>query len=80
MHFVLRGYALTQTTTNEQIVLHYKRAEAALKVGESQTAAAEFKEILKLDPGNAEASANLGVIEPTNREIFRRLSSSLPMR
>jgi tetratricopeptide (TPR) repeat protein len=59
---VLRGYALTQTTTNEQIAIHYKRAEAALKVGESQTAAAEFKEILKLDPANAEASANLGVM------------------
>ena len=56
------GYAFPQTTTNEQIVLHYKRAEAALRVGESQTAAAEFKEILNLDPGNAEASANLGVI------------------
>ena len=59
---LLCGYGMTQTTTNEQIVLHYKRAEAALRVGESQTAAAEFKEILKLDPGNAEASANLGVI------------------
>ena len=60
--FLSSGYAFTQPTTNEQIVLHYKRAEAALRVGESQTAAAEFKEILKLDPGNAEASANLGVI------------------
>ena len=59
---LLCGYGMTQTTTNEQIVLHYKQAEAALRVGESQTAAAEFKEILKLDPGNAEASANLGVI------------------
>ena len=59
---LLCGYGMTQTTTNEQILLHYKRAEAALRIGESQTAAAEFKEILKLDPGNAEASANLGVI------------------
>ena len=58
---LLHGSSLAQTA-NEQVVLHYKRAEAALKAGESQTAAAEFKEILKLDPGNAEASANLGVI------------------
>ena len=59
---LLHGHALAQTTTNEQIALHYKQAEAALKAGEPQTAAAEFREILKLDPGNAEASANLGVI------------------
>lgn len=59
---LLCSYALTQTTTNEQIVLHYKRAEAALRAGDSQTAATEFKEILKLDPGSAQASANLGVI------------------
>ena len=72
---LLRGYALTQTT-NEQIILHYKRAEAALRAGDSQVASTEFKEILKLDPGNAEASANLGVIEyrhgdlPKAKQLF----------
>jgi tetratricopeptide (TPR) repeat protein len=58
---LLHGSAPAQTA-KEQVVLHYKQAEAALRAGDSQTAAVEFRKILKLDPGNAEASANLGVI------------------
>lgn len=56
------GHAMTQNTAMEGITVHYKRAEAALETGHPDTAAAEFREILKLDPGNAEALANLGVI------------------
>ena len=59
--FLLYGSASAQTA-KEQVILHYKQAEVALKAGDSQTATAEFKKILELDPGNAEASANLGVL------------------
>jgi tetratricopeptide (TPR) repeat protein len=58
----LCGYALAQNSGKEELMVHYRRAEEALRTGHSDTAAAEFKEILKLDPGNPEASANLGVI------------------
>ena len=58
----LCDHGLAQNTAKEEIMVHYKRAEAALEAGHPETAAAEFKEILQLDPGNAEASANLGVI------------------
>src|ERR1700744_3745099 len=56
------GFALAQNSVKAEIMVHYRRAEAALKTGHPDTAAAEFTEILKLDPGNPEASANLGVI------------------
>jgi tetratricopeptide (TPR) repeat protein len=58
----LCGHAVAQNTAKDEIMAHYKRAEAALEAGQPETAAAEFKNILKVDPGNAEASANLGVI------------------
>jgi tetratricopeptide (TPR) repeat protein len=56
------GHAMTQNTAREGIPVHYKRAEAALRDGHPAIAAAEFREILTLDPGNAEAQANLGVM------------------
>jgi tetratricopeptide (TPR) repeat protein len=55
-------HAMTQNTAKEGITVHYKRAEAALRDGHPAIAAAEFREILKLDAGNAEAQANLGVM------------------
>ena len=58
----LCGQAQTQNNTKAEIIVHYKRAETALETGHPDSAAAEFKEILKLDPSNAQASANLGVI------------------
>lgn len=57
------GIGWTQNTdVRSAIVAHYKRAEAALASGQAETAATEFHEILKLDPANSEAYANLGVI------------------
>ena len=58
----LCGQAQTQNNTKAEIIVHYKRAETALETGHPDSAAAEFEEILKLDPSNAQASANLGVI------------------
>src|SRR5664279_2644125 len=51
-----------QTTNQQQIQSHYQRAEEALKANHSQEASNEFREILRIDPRNAEAYANLGQI------------------
>ena len=58
----LAGSLAAQTDKNRQIAAHYKQAEAALAVGQAEKAAAEFRQILKLDPANPGAYANLGVI------------------
>ena len=44
-----------QTTSQQQIQVHYQRAEEALKANHSQEASNEFREILRIDPRNAEA-------------------------
>jgi tetratricopeptide (TPR) repeat protein len=46
----------------KEIELHYQKAQEALRAGESDIAAREFQEILRLQPSNAQAHANLGVI------------------
>ena len=51
-----------QTPGNKAIQEHYQRAQAARQAGQNDIAAKEFREILGLDPRNAEAHANLGVI------------------
>ncbi len=51
-----------QVSKRSAIALHYKQAEQALARGQAQVAEAEFTAILGLDPGNAQAYANLGVI------------------
>jgi tetratricopeptide (TPR) repeat protein len=45
-----------------EIQEHYKRGEAARQAGQYETAVKEFREILRLDPHNPEAHANLGLI------------------
>jgi tetratricopeptide (TPR) repeat protein len=46
----------------KEIELHYKQAQEALRAGKSDIAVREFQEILRLQPSNAQAHANLGVI------------------
>jgi tetratricopeptide (TPR) repeat protein len=55
-----------QTTDSTAIQEHYQRAEQARKAGQNEIAIKEFREILRLNPGNAEAHANLGVIAYTS--------------
>jgi tetratricopeptide (TPR) repeat protein len=52
----------TDSNTRQEVVAHYKRAEAALAKGQTDVAEREFSDILRLDPTNAESYANLGVI------------------
>ncbi len=56
-----------QTTDSTAIQEHYQRAQQARKAGQNEIAVKEFREILRLDPGNAEAHANLGVIAYTSK-------------
>jgi predicted Zn-dependent protease len=51
-----------QTSSRAEIEQHYQRAQQALAAKQGAIAAQEFREILRLDPGNASAHANLGVI------------------
>ena len=53
---------MAQSDRNAQVVAHFKQAEAALASGQTDKAAEEFRQILKLDPSNAGVYANLGVI------------------
>jgi tetratricopeptide (TPR) repeat protein len=44
------------------IGVHFERAQAALKANDAETATREFRAVLALDPRNAEAYVNLGVV------------------
>jgi len=52
----------------KEIEQHYKQAQEALRDGKSDVAAREFHEILRLQPANAQAHANLGVIAFTGKD------------
>ena len=49
-------------STHSQVVDHYHSAEAALRRGDTDRAAAEFRAILKIEPSNVSALANLGAL------------------
>jgi Flp pilus assembly protein TadD len=50
------------TSSTEQLKTHLQRGQIALKVNQQEEAAKEFRAALRLDPSNAEAHANLGVL------------------
>jgi len=56
------SFSQNATRTRQEIKLHFERAEAALKANSPDVAVNEFLAVLSLDPNNAEARANLGVI------------------
>jgi Predicted N-acetylglucosaminyl transferase len=49
-------------STRLQVVDHFHRAEAALRRGDTDTAATEFRAILSIEPSNVPALANLGAL------------------
>jgi tetratricopeptide (TPR) repeat protein len=55
-------FAIAQGTQATDIRSHYERAQSDLQANRPADAAAEFQAILRLDPNNAEAHANLGLI------------------
>jgi len=60
-----------QTPPGKAIRDHYQRAQAARQAGQNDVAVKEFQEILRLDPHNAEAHANLGVIAYSQKDYSR---------
>src|SRR3990172_1943856 len=60
--YLLIGTVLAAAAKGQEIPAHYERAQQALKSNQPAVAAQEFRAILLLDPRNAEAHANLGVI------------------
>jgi Tfp pilus assembly protein PilF len=50
------------TSSTEQLKSHLQRGQVALKAHQQEEAATEFRAALRLDPSNAEAHANLGVL------------------
>jgi tetratricopeptide (TPR) repeat protein len=60
-----------QTNNRTEIEQHYEKAQAALHSNQSAVAEKEFREILRLDPKNASAHANLGVIAYTQKDYPR---------
>jgi tetratricopeptide (TPR) repeat protein len=54
--------AVCQATQSAQIRSHYEQAQRDLQANRPQDATLEYQAILKLDPNNAEAHANLGLI------------------
>jgi tetratricopeptide (TPR) repeat protein len=67
------GTLTAQTGNGPEIQQHYKRAQEALQTKQDVVAVREFQEILRLDPRNASAHANLGVIA-FNRKDYARAS------
>lgn len=51
-----------ETSSTEQLKTHLQRGQAALKANQQEEADEEFRAALRLDPSNAEAHANLGVL------------------
>jgi tetratricopeptide (TPR) repeat protein len=49
-------------TPDDQVVVHFRAGEEALKRGELTTARDEFRKVLALDPDLAEADVNLGLV------------------
>lgn len=57
-----------QAPARQEIQEHYRRAQDAMQGGENEAAVKEFRKILRLDPHNAEAHANLGMIAYTAKD------------
>lgn len=60
--FLTRGSIQAQSENSGEIRVHLSRAEAALRVNDTATAEREFHAALSLNPHNAEANTNLGIM------------------
>jgi len=60
-----------QIRNRPKIEQHYKKAQEALRAKQDAVAIREFREILRLDPRNASAHANLGVIAFTEKDYVQ---------
>lgn len=56
------GFAQTSSSPQEQIQTYMDQAQAALRANHPEVAAEAYHAVLRLDPENVEARANLGVV------------------
>lgn len=68
---LLSPLALGQTSNLQEIRKHYEAAERALNAHQLDVAEQEFKDILRIDPGNPEARANLGLVAFNKRDYAK---------
>src|SRR3984885_7304820 len=76
-------WMVAQSAQQEEIRSHYERAQSDLQANRPGDAALEFQAILGLDPNNAEAHANLGLIAfagANYEEAARELRAALKIR
>jgi len=67
----------------KEVEAHYQRAQEALRNGENEKATSEFREILRIQPTNAQAYANLGVMAFTQKnfdEASREFRTALKLQ
>ncbi|MGA2328943.1 MAG: hypothetical protein ABSH05_21950 [Bryobacteraceae bacterium] len=69
------GSLIAQNDTRREIRLHFERAQTALKASQLETAADEFRQILRLDPKSAAAHANVS-LQKVERD-FRQMKTGL---
>ena len=60
------------TARAPEIKAHISRAEAALRANDQEVAGREFRAVLGLDPTNAEANTNLGLMEFARGDYMRQ--------
>lgn len=60
--FLCLGPLQAHSPKSSEVQTHLRRAEAALRSNDTQTAEREFRAVVNLDPKNAEAHTNLGVL------------------
>ena len=65
---LLAIHLAAQTPIRREVQRHFEQATRAERAGQNEVAVREFREVLRLDPGNAEAYANLGVIAYAQRD------------
>jgi tetratricopeptide (TPR) repeat protein len=62
MHLAIVGFAQTNSSTGAQIRTYMAQAQAALRANHPDVAAQAYRAVLRLDPKNIDAQANLGVV------------------
>lgn len=58
---IVPGFAMGQSSTQEEVELSFRAGQAALRHGDFARATEEFKKVLTLDPSLLEAEVNLGL-------------------
>ncbi len=72
--FLASARGQSSATSSNEVQIHFERALGALKAGAPAKATKEFLKVLALDPRNAEAYADLGVVAFLQRDYLHASS------